>query len=185
MNSDGATGAYHREGRLLVSHLGTDVVQTINRGIADISRLARNTNRDATPAPKVTDVVSIRDFEARCCHELHIYRLDYRPRNTPSVGNVVAFSEPCYAAWCTEKLKLGTPAHYRDQKDHKPGIGDHRDGTLTKDATTWGFGMSPSGSTGSNPVHPPDIAQPSGFCKNSGSSLVCDRFAAWCLPKCS
>lgn len=144
MKSAGATGAYHREGRLLVSHRATDVVQTINRRIADLSRLARNTNRDATPAPKVTDVVSVRDFEARCCHELHMYRLDYRPRNTPSVGTVVAFSDPCYAAWSTEKLKLGTPAHYRDEKNHKPGIGDHRDGTLAKDATAWGFGISPS-----------------------------------------
>ena len=103
LKPDGATWAYHREGRLLVCHRGTDAVQTINRGIADVSRLAKSTNPNATPAPKVTDVVSVHDLEARSCHELYIYRLDYRPRSAPSVGNVVAFSEPRFAAWRTDR----------------------------------------------------------------------------------
>ena len=109
-----------------------------------MSRLAKSTNPNVTPAPKVTDVVSVHDLEARSCHELYIYRLGYRPRSAPSVGNVVAFSEPRFAAWRTDKLKLGTPAHYRDEKKHKPGIGDNRDGTLTKDGTAWARAISPS-----------------------------------------
>ena len=104
-------------------HLGTNAVQTINRGIADVSRLAKSTNPNATPAPKVTDMVSVHDLKAQSHHELYIYRLDYRPRSAQSVGNVVAFSKPRFAACRTEKLKLGTPAHYRDEKKHKPGIG--------------------------------------------------------------
>ena len=125
-------------------HLGTNAVQTINRGIADVSRLAKSTNPNATPAPKVTDMVSVHDLKAQSHHELYIYRLDYRPRSAKSVGNVVAFSKPRFAACWTEKLKLGTPAHYRDEKKHKPGIGDNRDGTLTKDGTAWARTISPS-----------------------------------------
>ena len=125
-------------------HLDTIAVQTINHAIANVSQLARNTNPGATPAPEVTNVVSVHDLEAQSWHQLHIYRLDYRPRSAQSVANVVAFSEPRFAACRTEKLKLGTPAHYRDEKKHKPGIGDNRDGTLTKDGTAWARTISPS-----------------------------------------
>ena len=144
MDFDGATGSYHREGRLLVCHHGIDAVRTINREIAAISHLARTTNPDATPPPEVTDMVSVHDVETRSFHMLHLHRLDYRPWPAPAVGNVMAFSKPHHAASCTEKIQLATPAYYRHQEDLKPGIGDHRDGTLTKDGTGWASTISPS-----------------------------------------
>ena len=144
MNSEGATGAYHREDRVLVRHLGTDAIQAINRAIADASRLAKKTNPDATPAPGATDVLIVEDLEAKSSHMICMHRLDFRPRSAPAVCNLVAFSKADYAATRTDALQLATPAYYRKDKSLAPGIGDQRDGTLTKDATGWAKTINPS-----------------------------------------
>ena len=144
MNSDGATGSYYREGRFLLCHHGIDAVRTTNREIAAIAHIARTKNPDATPPPDVTDIVSVHDVETRTFHMLYMHHLDYRSRTASAVANVVAFSKPHYAAYRTDKLQLATPAYYRDQEDLKPGIRDHRDGAVTKDATRWASTISPA-----------------------------------------
>ena len=83
-------------------------------------------------------MVSVHDLKAQSRHELYIYRLDYRPRSAPSVGNVVAFSEPGFAAWRTEQLKLGTPAHYRDEKKHAPMSSEASRRRCATAPATWG-----------------------------------------------
>ena len=144
LNSEGATGAYHREDRLLVCHLGTDAIQAINRVVADAFCLAKKTNPEATPAPGATDVLIVEDLEAKSSHMIWMHRLDFRPRSAPAVGNVVAFSKPDYAATRTDTLQLATPSYYRTDNNLTPGIGDQRDGTLTKDATGWAKTINPS-----------------------------------------
>ena len=49
----------------------------------------------------------------------------------------MVFSEPTYAVFQTERLRLATPAYYRGQKDLRLGIRDVHDGTLTKDSIRW------------------------------------------------
>ena len=66
-----------------------------------------------------------------------MHHLDHRSPRAPAAGNVVAFSEPPFAAVCVEKLQLATPAYYRGQEDPKPEIRDRHDGVLTKDGTSW------------------------------------------------
>ena len=144
MDSDGATGSYYREGRLLLCHHGIDVVRTTNLKIAAITHPAKTMNPDATLPPDVTDMVSVYEVETHSCHMLYMHCLDYRPRTASAVANVVAFSKPQHAAYCTEKLQLATPAHYRNQEDLKPGIRDHRDGVLTKDGTGWASKVTPA-----------------------------------------
>ena len=92
----------------------------------------------------MTKAISVHDMKTRSLNLLFVYHLDYRPRQTPAVGNVVAFSEPSYAATRTEKIQLATPAYYRREEELKPGIRDQRDGTLTKDGTIWASAIVPS-----------------------------------------
>ena len=89
-------------------------------------------------------MVSVHDVDTRSLHVINVHRLDYRPRQAPAVGNVVAFSKPAYAVFRTEKLQLGTPAYYRDQEDLRPGIRDRHDGILTKDGTGWAGSIAPA-----------------------------------------
>ena len=82
-------------------------------------------------------MVSVQDWEAKALHLLLVHRLDYRPQGVSAVGDVVVFSEPTYAVFQTERLRLATPAYYREQKDLRLGIRDVHDGTLTKDSIRW------------------------------------------------
>ena len=86
----------------------------------------------------MSGIFSVHDVESRSLHQVLVHQLDRRSPHAPAAGKVAAFSEPCFAASCTEKLQLATPAYYRGQEDLKPGIRDRHDGTLTKDATRLG-----------------------------------------------
>ena len=131
-----STASRHRDGRLVVSHLGIDAIQVANRKLEEITWRDRATNPAASPPPPVTDMVSVQDLESRTFRLIFLHRLDYRAPRSPTVGNVVAFSKPCHAAVRAEKLQLGTPAHYR-RASLKPGIDDRHDGTLTRGGTRW------------------------------------------------
>ena len=120
-----------------MSHADSEAIGVINEQIATNNADLRSSNSDALPAPDVTDIVDVQDMETQSFHKLHVHRLDYRPQPAAAVGNVVVFSEPAYAARRTDKLQLATPAYYRNREALKPGIRDHHDGTLTKDATRW------------------------------------------------
>ena len=130
------TASRQRDGRLVVAYLGADTIRIANREIDHSSRLARAENPAAAPLPHITDMIGVFDLPTRSFHLIHVHRLDSRVPRLPAARNVVAFSEPSYAAVCTEKLQLATPACYR-QENLKPGIGDRHDGTLTKDSTGW------------------------------------------------
>ena len=93
-----------RGGRLVVCCHGSAAVQTTNQKIKDISRRVQIGNRAATPAPPITEIVCVYDLEARSVHLILVHRLDYRPRRASTVGKVVAFSEPRYAAFHADKL---------------------------------------------------------------------------------
>ena len=129
--------ACYRDGRLVVSHADPEAIRAINEQIATINAGLRSSNSDALPAPDVTDIVNAQDMETQSFHSILVHRLDYRPQPAAAVGNVVVFSELANAARMTKELQLATPAYYRNQEDLKPGIRDHHDGTLTKDATRW------------------------------------------------
>lgn len=145
MDCHSPTASRYRDGRLLVCHLGQDAIHTINRAIDEASRLAKDRNPSAAAFSPLSRMVTVQDKETRSVHLIHIHNLDHRSPRAPAVGNVVKFSEPAYAAFCTELLQLATPAFYRDQEDLKPGIGDRDDGALTKDATNWADKVIPGG----------------------------------------
>lgn len=137
MGSDDTTASRCRDDRLVVVRHGRDYIRTVNREIEESSRLAKAENPSATSPPPVSGVFSVHDTEFRSVHQILVHQL-YRPSpRAPAVGHVAALSEPRFAAFCTEKLQLATPAYYRGQEDLKPGIRDRHDGTLTKDATRW------------------------------------------------
>ena len=50
-------------------------------------------------APRITEMVSVQDWETKALHLLLVHRLDYRPQCASAVGDVVVFSEPTYAAY--------------------------------------------------------------------------------------
>lgn len=129
--------SHYREGSLVVIRQGRDSMRRINQEIEESSRLAKAENPSAITPPLVSGMFSVHDVESRSLHQVLVHRLDHRSPRASAVGKVVAFSEPSFAAYCTEKLQLATPAHYRGQEDLKPGIRDPHDGTLTKDATRW------------------------------------------------
>lgn len=137
MDCHSPTASRYRDGRLLVCHLGQDAIRTTNRAIDEASRLAKGRNPSAAAFSQVSGMVTVQDKETRSLHLIHLHNHDPRSPRAPAVGNVVKFSEPAYAAFCTETLQLPTPAFYRDQEDLIPGIGDRNDGALTKDATNW------------------------------------------------
>ena len=137
MDSYGPSASPHRDGRLVVRRLGSDAVQTANRTIEDVSCQVMTANRAATPAPRITEIVSVQDRKTKAFHLLLIHRLDYRPQGASAVGDVVVFSEPTYAVFRTERLQLATPAYYRRQKGLRLGIRDVRDSTLTKNSIRW------------------------------------------------
>ena len=112
----------HRDGRLVVTrYLDPD----------SIAHLV------APPASRITEVIQVHDLQVSTRHLILVNRLDYRSRRVRGVGDVVVFSEPCYAAFRAEKLQLATPAYYREQENLPGRIRDRHDGTLTKDATQW------------------------------------------------
>ena len=137
MDSDSPTVSYHPNGRLVVSHGGTDDIRAINQHIESNTNLVKTENSSAISPPKVTDMVSVHDIETKSFYLLFMHRLEHRLRRARSDSKVVVFSEPAYAASCTEKLQLATPAYYREKEELKPGIRDRHDGTLTKDGTGW------------------------------------------------
>lgn len=137
MDCHSPTASRYRDGRLLVCHLGQDAIRTTNRAIDEAPRLAKARNPSAAAFSQVSGMVTVQDKETRSLHLIHLHNHDHRSPRALAVGNVVKFSEPAYAAFCTETLQLATPAFYRDQEDLIPGIGDRNDGALTKDATNW------------------------------------------------
>ena len=145
MDCHSPAASQYRDGRLLVCHLGCDAIQSTNRTIEEASCLAKDRNPSAAAFPRVSRMVTVHDKETGSLHLILMHNLDHRSPRAPAVGNVVTFSEPAYAAFCTEKLQLATPAFYRDQEDLKPGIGDRNDGALTKDATRWADEVIPAG----------------------------------------
>ena len=137
MDSHGPSASPHRDGRLVVCRLGSDAVQIANRTIEDVYRQVVTVHRAATPATRITEMVGVQDWETKALHLLLVHRLDYRPQGASAVRDVVVFSEPTYAVFRTERLRLATPAYYRGQQDLRPGIRDVHDGTLTKDSIRW------------------------------------------------
>ena len=125
------------DARIIVTRDNADTVRKFNRVIGSGDDLARRSNPDTTPPPRVTDMIAVCDLDSQAYHSILLYRLDNRPQPAPAVGKVVVFSYPAYAPCRTEKLQLATPAHYRDQEDLEPGIRDPHDGTLTKDGSRW------------------------------------------------
>lgn len=152
MDSRDSSGSIHRDGRLVVCRHGSDAVRAANREIEELSSRARAANRAATPAPAITEMVSVQDRETESMHLLHVHRLDYRPRGASEVGDVVVFSEPRHAAYQTKCLQLATPAHYREDEELGKGIRDVHDGTLTKDSTRWAKTVVPAGTVTSSRV---------------------------------
>ena len=88
-------------------------------------------------APRITEMIKVHDLQARTVHLILVHHLDYRPRRVRGVGDVVRFSEPCFAAFRARKLPLATSAYYREDEDLEEYIRDPQDGTLTKDGTPW------------------------------------------------
>ena len=91
----------------------------------------------APPAPRITEMIKVHDLQARTLHLIFVHHLDYRPRRMRGVGDVVVFSEPCYAAFRAKDLQLATSAYYREDEELEKYIRDPQDGTLTKDGTPW------------------------------------------------
>ena len=129
--------AYHRGGRVVVVHGGSDSIRKINRALQPIDDLPRATNPDAVAAPKVTAMVSVSDLETESLHLILVRRLGFRPQSAPAVGSVAVFSEPAFAPCRTEALQLATPGYYRKHESLQPGIHDLHDGMLTKDGSVW------------------------------------------------
>lgn len=123
--------------RIVVARDSADAVHAVNQEIASIDTLARQSNPDATPAPRVTCMVAVYDLDSRAYHSILLHRLDYRTQPSPAVGKIVVFSNPAFAPCRTDKLQLATPDYYRDREDLEPGIGDKHDGTLSKDGSRW------------------------------------------------
>lgn len=146
MDCHSSTASWYLDGRLLVCHLGQDAIRTTNRAIDESSRLAKDRNPSPAAFSPVSSMVTVQDKETRSLHLILMHNHDHRSPRAPAVGNVVKFSEPAYAAFCTEMLQLATRAFYRDQEDLKHGIGDRKDGALTKDATSWADRVIPGGS---------------------------------------
>ena len=134
---DRSSASGHGDTRIIVTGDSPDAVCAVNRGIATIDAVARRTNPDAVPAPRVTGMISAYDLGRRAYHSICLRRLDYRLRRAPTVGEVVVFSEPQYAPGRTNTLQLATPAYYRDHEGLEPGIRDQHDGTLTRDGSPW------------------------------------------------
>ena len=145
MDSPGKSAPHRRNRRLVVSSFDSTTVEAVNRKVVREFRLVQERNRAATPPPPITEMVGIHDPSAQSVHVLFVHRLDYRPRRESVVRNVVVFSEPSYAASCTDRLQLATPAYYRRKGDLKPGIGDAHDGSLVKDGTQWARAIVPLG----------------------------------------
>ena len=114
MDSHGPSASPHRDGRLVVCRLGSDAVQIANRTIEDVFCQVVPANLATTPAPRITEVVTVQDQETKALHLLLVHRLDYRPQGASAVGDVAVFSEPTYAVFRTERLQLATPAYYRE-----------------------------------------------------------------------
>jgi len=151
VDAQGPAAATHRDGRLVVCRFASDAVQDANRQSEGALDEVRASDRGASPAPRITDVVSVQDVEAEALHLILVRRLDYRPQPAPPVGRVAVFSEPAYAVFRTERVQLATPAYYWEQEGLKPGIGDVHDGTLTKDSIRWARTVVPGGTvTGSS-----------------------------------
>lgn len=130
-------GAVHRDGRLLICRVDPQNLAKINEGIRFCYRLAAVRNPSATPPPPVTAAFMIHNKDPDSLHQLLVHRLDYRPNSAKRVGEVITFSKPQHAASCAKSLQLGTPASYRDQDQLPPGLRDHHDGMVTKDARQW------------------------------------------------
>lgn len=145
MGSHYPAARQYRDGRLVVSQQGRDAICTVNRSLDEISRLAKAKNPSVAAPPPVSDVVSVHDLKTRSLHLILVHHVDLGSAQSSSTEKVVAFSEPPFAAFSTDKLQLATPAYYRDQEDLKPGIRDRHDGTLTKDATRWADNVVPAG----------------------------------------
>ena len=164
MDSHSPSASTHRDGRLVVYRFGSEAVQDANRQIEDALGGVRSADSGASPAPRVTDVISVQDLKAEALHLLLVRRLDYRPLPAPAFGRVVVFSEPTYAAFRTERLQLATPAYYREQEGLKPGIGDVHDGTLTKDSIRWAKKVVPAGTVTGSTVSFASSREPWVYC---------------------
>ena len=112
-------------------------IHKLNMSITEINNFERATRFDAFPAPDITSAVEVFNLDDETYHLILLHRLDYRQRREPLVDSVVVFSKYDFAPVRTEKLKLGTPEHYRESENLKAGIVDPHDGTLTLDASGW------------------------------------------------
>ena len=151
---------------------GSDAVQAANQTIEAGFRRRVTANRAASPTPRITGVVSVQDREAKALHLILLHRLDYRPQGASAVGDVVVFSEPAYAPCRTSRLQLATPAYYREQEDLAPGIGDARDGTLTKDGSQWANTVLPASAEATASISFAASREPWVYC---GSHYQLDR----------
>lgn len=86
---------------------------------------------------KTSDRFNVYDTEREQIHMISVHRVDYRPGFQSSIGEVVKFSEWCYAPCRAKVLRLATPTYYRKDESLPPGIGDRYDSTLKKDASPW------------------------------------------------
>lgn len=127
----------HRDGRVLVVRDGATVINKMNHNIESINTIARDTNVSATPAPLVTDLISVYDLDCEAFHYILVFKVDYRPITAQTIGDVVVFTKPKYAPERSDDIQLGTPRYYRDREDLDPGIQDPHDGTLTLNSTQW------------------------------------------------
>ena len=172
MESHSPSVSTHRGGRLVVCRFGSDAVQAANQTIEAGFRRRVTANRAASPTPRITGVVSVQDREAKALHLILLHRLDYRPQGASAVGDVVVFSEPAYAPCRTSRLQLATPAYYREQEDLAPGIGDARDGTLTKDGSQWANTVLPASAEATASISFAASREPWVYC---GSHYQLDR----------
>ncbi|MCY3859255.1 MAG: hypothetical protein OXG25_10160 [Gammaproteobacteria bacterium] len=109
----------------------------VNRVLRTINALPRRSNPGAVSAPVMTGCFSIFDLNKPMYHCVFLHKLESNTVTTSDTDNVVVFSEHDYAPERTKSLQLATPRYYRSQEALKPGIGDPKDGTLTKDGSYW------------------------------------------------
>ena len=163
---------WRRSGRLAICPLSVADVAHQNEVIEQVT--LRATHSQSTPTPKITDGFIIFDIERKQCHQIFVYRVDYRSGFSPSIGKVVKFSKRCYAPCRTKKLRLATPAYYRDHESLPPGILDPHESRIKKDATPWARNLFPYGSIKIKAVFSSD-SEPWVYCASHLSSYHTSR----------
>ena len=124
-----------RSNQLVIVPVSAASLKYLNDEIEQAMLSITNSKDGASQVSKISDCFNVFDIEREHCHLIFVHRVDYRPEIRSSIGKVVKFSKRCYAPCRAKKLRIATPAYYRDEESLPPGIGDRYDSTLKKDAS--------------------------------------------------